>query len=277
MGYLRSSEGGSNPCPYALFPSSDRPMLGPRREQWIFEPVHNDGPGVYRILSLTRKRHNCERIYLGRYSKCDDALNFQTSREDYSKQKWRLEGPLPTTTTTTTTTTAGCVPSTVRAKWENAGKYAGGDQMFTTRIGTSVSTSETTTSAWERAVASSFTYGLSLNNVDGHEWSVTVSGGLRESMQKAFSSASMKSREDEYAVSLPAGQVWKWTYYFDDDSCGIGSTVVEALVSTENLAKKPCCLPGHAVDPLEQHGPCINSTELSVPVCFCSEEVCSGS
>merc|ERR1712032_677324 len=81
-----------------------------------------------------------------------------------------------------------------------------------------------------------------------HEWSVTVSGELRESMQKAFDRATEKSREEEYVVSLPAGQIWKWTYYFDD-SCGKGSTMVEALVSTKNLAQKPCCLPGHAADP----------------------------
>merc|ERR1712113_948057 len=114
---------------------------------------------------------------------------------------------------------------------------------------------------------------MGLNQIDGFEWSVTVTGELREHMERQFSSATQTSRDEEYSVSGLTGQVWKWTYYFDD-SCGKGDTMVEAIVSTSNFAQKPCCLPSHAVDEKIQHGPCINSTETSEPVCFCASRIC---
>merc|ERR1739845_273985 len=101
-------------------------------------------------------------------------------------------------------------------KWEDAGKYSSGEQSFRNRWGTSLSNSQATTSGWERAVMSSFSYGLALNQIDGFEWSVTVTGELRERMEREFSSATQTSRDEEYSVSGLTGQVWKWTYYFDD-------------------------------------------------------------
>ena len=95
--------------------------------------------------------------------------------------------------------------------------------------------------------------------------SSTVASGLSESYTNAFEQTYTTSQTVSWSEP---GQVWRWE--FDTaDSCGDAQTFKD-YVTTNDVDHEPCCPPGFALNPSEQHGPC-----TQVELCTCDVDTCT--
>merc|ERR1712167_147930 len=115
-----------------------------------------------------------------------------------------------------------------------------------------------------------YTEGASVENGVARSNSVTAS--VANTQSSSVSSSLAKSTETSYNAILPAGTVWQFRYEVED-TCGARLLKTSALVSTNSLHEKPCCLPHYFLNPhnTNAHGRCVPNTP-----CMWDKKTCFG-
>lgn len=152
-------------------------------------------------------------------------------------------------------------------------KYANAGQKITYEEGITRSSEEsvTNTKQWQTSVTRSVAAGFELKGFSAGT-SVEVSFEYGESMESSVRSAVEKTQMASYeTVFDEPGQIWQFRYFIRD-ACypDTWSMATKDLVITKGRFEPPCCLPGYALDPRRQHGPCAAGSP-----CMCSDEVCN--
>lgn len=159
---------------------------------------------------------------------------------------------------------------TSRGNWETL-TYSSGPQTvsYTYGLEDSIANDESfsRTDSWELSVTASVENDFAFGKAS-LEVSATVGGEMTKSVSQLITKTS--SSEESYEYEMQAGQVWQFVYTFTDP-CHAEPWHVFAnnLVSTSGRFEEPCCLPGYALDPAKQHGPCAVDSP-----CTCSDDVC---
>lgn len=169
-------------------------------------------------------------------------------------------------------TCAGAMGETV-GKWVQIG-YGSTKQTITYQEGTTISGQQsiTSSSSWQASVTNTVEGGFKVAGV-GAKDTYTVGAQYGQSMSKGVSETLSLTETVTETYELSPGVAWQWQYE--------ASTICEAdpfaimthtVVQTDNADDAPCCLPGYAQDPTQQHGPCLEDSP-----CFCTPDVCNGS
>jgi hypothetical protein len=161
-------------------------------------------------------------------------------------------------------------PRNVRGTWKVAG-YSNGQREFGYTTGTTTTDGEERTSEWEAEVGVTVSAGFSFF---GAESSVEVSSSYSQGGAETITRSIERSTERSLTTTFPhevyphGGVVWQFDY-LAQDTCGSSTIKTEDLVITGNRAQGPCCLPGFAKNPGQQHGPCAGNSP-----CSCAQSVC---
>ena len=153
----------------------------------------------------------------------------------------------------------------VTGKWV-ADVYTDGDATIEQMFGTASSTTYTRDESWSDSVTNTLSGGFEFEGSSSSvQVSSTVASGLSESYTNAFEQTYTTSQTVSWSEP---GQVWRWE--FDTaDSCGDAQTFKD-YVTTNDVDHEPCCPPGFALNPSEQHGPC-----TQVELCTCDVDTCT--
>lgn len=163
-------------------------------------------------------------------------------------------------------------PSNVRGTWMYVG-YTNGQREFSYTIGTTTADGNERGSEWAREVSATVSSGFSF---EGAESSVEVSTAYSRGGSETVSSSIEQSSETSHTTTFPhevyphGGVVWQFDY-LTRDACGSAKIKTKDLVITPSRHEYPCCLPGYALKPGQQHGPCGGNSP-----CSCSASVCRG-
>jgi len=162
-------------------------------------------------------------------------------------------------------------PSNVRGTWNYVG-YTNGQREFSYTTGTTTTDGSERSSSWEVGVQVEVSHGFKfLGGVD-----VEVTSSYSRGGSETISRSIEQSSETSLTTTFPhevyphGGVVWQFDY-LTQDACGAGTIQTTDLVITPNRAQRPCCLPGYARNPGQQHGPCAGNSP-----CSCSASVCRG-
>ena len=164
-------------------------------------------------------------------------------------------------------------PSNVRGTWKYVG-YTNGQREFSYTTGTTTTDGSERSSEWAMEVG--VTVSTSGFVFYGTETSVDVSSSYSRGGSETISRSIEQSSETSLTTTFPhevyphGGVVWQFDYV-TQDACGAGTIQTTDLVITPNRAQHPCCLPGYARNPGQQHGPCAGNSP-----CSCSASVCRG-
>jgi hypothetical protein len=141
----------------------------------------------------------------------------------------------------------------VSGRWKHI-SYSSGLQSVSIAVGTTHSYTVADTQKWATSATAKtglgFTF-LDVAGLKGPEVSATASYEYTEQHTDMFSKTTTVTKTYQF----PAGTVWQFELAFENMG---GSTIMMPtdFAQTDGDFNNPCCLPGYASDPSQQHGPC---------------------
>jgi len=141
----------------------------------------------------------------------------------------------------------------VSGRWKHI-SYSSGSQSVSIAVGTTHSYTVADTQKW--AISASAKTGLGFTFLDtaglkGPEVSVQASYEYTQQHTDMFSETTTVTKTYQF----PAGTVWQYELVIENLG---GSTTIRPtdFAQTDGDFDNPCCLPGYASNPTQQHGPC---------------------
>jgi len=162
-----------------------------------------------------------------------------------------------------------CTGASAKGVWTPTGQYSNGGHEIAYTEGASVENGVARSNSVTAGIAASISAGF---EIFGSGITTTVTASVANTQSSSVSSSLAKSTETSYNAILPAGTVWQFRYEVED-TCGARLLKTSALVSTNSLHEKPCCLPHYFLDPhnTNAHGRCVPNTP-----CMCDKKTCFG-
>ena len=122
---------------------------------------------------------------------------------------------------------------------------------WTTGVDHSYTTGNTET--WGESMTESVNAGFEFGPFSG---GASVSSESSHSISQEYSQTFTMTKEQSYQMTAVPGALWMWQFHVND-TCGTSVVNTTTYVQTNNVVELPCCLPGYAMDPNKQHGPCV--------------------
>lgn len=131
--------------------------------------------------------------------------------------------------------------------------YEGIQRSWSWTHGVQHSYTEGNTETWGESMTQTVNAGFEFGPFSG---GASVSSESSHSIANEYSTTFTMTEEETYTMTADPGALWMWQFRVTD-SCGTSFVNTTTYVLTNNVAEEPCCLPGYAASPTQQHGPCV--------------------
>ena len=151
------------------------------------------------------------------------------------------------------------IPGGATGKWVPIGYSSSASHSITYQVGVNQADTNayTTNQNWQNSVTGTISSGFDAFGAKINA-SLSVSSQYARSQQASVTRAITQSTSVSHSSTFGAGQIWQFLYKAKDICNTLGVPIKTFdIVRTNSSADYPCCLPGLAVDPTQQHGACV--------------------